>query len=121
MTDKPQSQVSGVARLAEAKFGKLSDAEALFLDKAASGETAICGPNDDDDDPQNDPRTAGHWGPSRTVRAEIVSWLCTDREANKIVHWKGIQIYGANLSGDIDLSHANIPFPLSFQHCRMVK
>ena len=42
-----------------------------------------------------------------------------DREARKQVHWRGIQVYGADVIGSLDLGFVNIPFPLALRHCRL--
>jgi hypothetical protein len=79
----------------------------------------VCGPNGDDADPNNNPKEAGNWGRERQIRAELVGWLCMDQEARKQVHWRGIQVYGADVTGPLDLSYVNIPFQLAFRHCRL--
>src|SRR5271157_3125284 len=118
MDDQTQAQAGGLKRLA-AKFGTLSAAENLLLDKVTSGDLAICGPNDDDKDTKNDPKDADQWGPERRIRAELVAWLCTNDQARKQVHPRGIQVYGADITGSVDLSFVNIPFQLRLQHCRL--
>lgn len=121
MEDQPQERASDLKALAEAKFGKetLSDAERLLLDKIPSGEWAICGPNRDKADSNNDPKDADNWGPKRQIRAELIAWLCMDREVRKGVHWRGIQVYGADITGPLDLPFVNIPFQLALRHCRL--
>jgi hypothetical protein len=112
-------RASDLKPLAEAKFGKLSDAEKLLLEKAPSGDFAICGPNREDTDPSNDPKEAYQWGKARQIRAVLVAWLCTDHEARKRVHWRGIQVYGADITGFLDLELVIIPFQLAFERCRL--
>ncbi len=131
--DQTDGRPSDLTALAEAKFGKetLSDAEKLLLEKVPSGDFAICGPNRDrpdsnptkadDDDPNNDPRDTDKWGQARQIRAELVAWLCTDHEARKRVHWRGIRVYGADVTGLLDLSFVNIPFQLAFRRCRLTR
>ncbi len=105
--------------LATANFGKLTDAEELLLEKVPTGEWAVCGPNDDDADPNNNPKHADDWGPGRQIRAELVGWLCMDKDAREHVHGRGIQVYGANVNGPIDLSFVTISFQLSLEHRRL--
>ena len=116
MEDQPQGRASDLKALAEAKFGKLSEAEKLLLQKVPSGEPAVCSPSHDYSD--NDPNNADGWAPTRQIRAELVGWLCMDQKARKHVHWRGIQVYGADINGPLDLSFVDIPFPLVLQHCR---
>jgi hypothetical protein len=108
--------MSDLTALAEAKFGKqtLSDAEKLLLEKAAVGEPAICA-----NDKNNNLEDAGNWGPERQIRAALVVWLCTDREAREQVHGRGIQVLGADVTGPLGLALVSIPFQLAFRHCRL--
>jgi hypothetical protein len=121
MDNQPQRRASDLTVSAEAKFGSLSDAEKLLLQKAPGGDFAICGPNKNDTDPNNDPKDADNWEPKRQIRGELLGWLCMDREARKRVHWRGVQVYGADITGPLDLSFVSIPFPLALQHCRLTK
>ncbi len=117
MYDTPEAQAAELKRLARAaKFGKLSDAENLLLEKVPAGDFAICsGLNGKGDDPTY----ADNWGKERQVRAGLMGWLCMDQEARKRVHWRGIQVYGADITGLLDLGFVSMPFRLSFQHCRI--
>jgi len=45
-------------KLAEGKFAPLSEAEKRLLRAAPKGEVAVCGPNFDEKDPENDPSKA---------------------------------------------------------------
>ena len=119
MEDQTDGRPSDLKALAEARFGTLSDAEKLLLENVHTGEWATCGPKREDTDPTNDPKDADKWGEARQIRAGLVAWLCTDGEARNRVHWRGIQIYGANVTGPLDLSFASIPFQLALRHCRI--
>ncbi|MGA3054523.1 MAG: hypothetical protein ABSD63_09975 [Candidatus Korobacteraceae bacterium] len=121
MEDQPKGRTSDLKALAEAEFGKgtFSNAEKLLLEKVPVGEWAICGPNSTDRDKANDPQDADNWGPKRQIRAELVGWLCMDEHARKRVHWRGIQVYGADVTGPLDLPFVNIPFQLALRHCRL--
>src|SRR5271166_7110135 len=120
MDDQTPAQARRLKRLA-AKFGKLSDAEQELLKNVPNGDVAICGPNDNDWDEDNDPKDADCWEAKRRIRAELVAWLCTNEQAKKLVHPRGIQVYGADITGSLDLSFVNIPFQLRFAHCRFQK
>lgn len=67
----------------------------------------------------NDPAKADAWGPEREVRAELVRWLCVEREASTCVDPKGITVHGAEVVGRLDLSFADVPFPVAFFRCRL--
>jgi len=116
MDDQTQAQGGGLKQLAQAKFGKLSAAENLLLESVPSGDWANCSKLNDKGD---DPKEADKWGAERQIRAELVAWLCTNEQARKQVHPRGIQVYGADITGPLDLSFVNIPFGLGFQRCRL--
>ncbi len=107
---------------ARSRFGELSAAEQKVLHAVARGEVAYCGPSDKDDDPANDPAKADEWGKERTIRANLIRWLCVDREASERIDPRGIQVHGAKIGSlpeerDLDLSGADLPFRLSFTFC----
>jgi hypothetical protein len=84
--------------LAIRRFGEhLSDAEKRLLGNAPIGDIAYCGPNHNDDNPDNDPVNSDQWQPSREIRAEVLTWLCVDREASKQVDQRGIRVHAARL------------------------
>lgn len=92
------------------RFGKLSKAERLLVNCASKGEIAQFGPD-------SDPAKANNWGSDRVIRAELIRWLCADREANKRVDTRGVRVISAKLTGKLDLSYATVPFPLYLQNC----
>lgn len=106
-------------KLAETRFHPLSNAERLLLAAVSAGDTAWCGPTPKDFDPANNPAKADSWGPERTIRANLIRWLCIDREARNFVDPRGIQAHGARIEGALDLSFVRIRFPLSLSCCRM--
>jgi len=111
--------VNDLLTLARARFGSLSQAELKLLRAAPRGEVAQCGPSDRDDDPANDPAKADAWGPEREIRAELVRWLAINRDAAARVDPRGIQVHAAMVVGPLDLSFADVPFPLAFTRCRL--
>lgn len=102
--------------------GKLSadlrDAERTLLSAASNGELAMCGPSYDDKD--NDPAKAGRWNKKREIRADLIRWLCTSKEALKQIDPRGVSAYGAKIVGDLDLSFVSVPFPLRLAKCFFV-
>jgi hypothetical protein len=110
--------------LARRRFGNsLNEAERRLLRAAPKAppelSVAVCGPNSQDNDPDNDPAKADDWGIERQIRAELIRWLCLDQEASKRVDPRGVQVYGAMIAGVLDLSFVTVPFPLYFDHCLM--
>src|SRR5271165_4449118 len=114
--DEPQAQAGGLKGLAQAEFGTLSPAENWMLESVPTGDVAVCARLDHKGD---DPKEADDWTPKRRIRAELVAWLCTNEQARKQVHPKGIQVYGADITGSVDLHFVNVPFQLGFHHCRL--
>src|SRR5271165_527795 len=120
MGDSTQAQATDLKRLAKAaNLEPITAAERELLKQALTGDWAKCGPSYDDKD--NDPKEADKWGKERRIRAELVAWLCTDEQARKHVHPRGILVYGADITGPLDLSFVKMPFPLRFEHCRVQK
>jgi len=120
MGDSTQARATDLKRLAKAaNLEPITAAERELLKQALTGDWAKCGPSYDDKD--NDPKEADKWGKERRIRAELVAWLCTDEQARKHVHPRGILVYGADITGPLDLSFVKMPFPLRFEHCRVQK
>jgi len=103
-------------KLARKKFAtrNLSLAEEKLFRAAQIGEitSALAG-----DEEQDDPAHAASWHADRAVGAESIVWLCTDRAASALVTHRGIQIHGMRIDGDLELSHAEVKFPLGIQRC----
>jgi hypothetical protein len=115
-----QRPAGDLETLAQARFPALSQAEVTLLRAAPKGEVAWCGPSAKDDDPANDPAKADQWGHEREIRADLIRWLCVDRDAASTVEPKGIQIHAARITGGLDLSFVSVPFPLSLRRCRFI-
>jgi hypothetical protein len=105
--------------LARECFPDLRAAEVKLLRAAPRGQIAICGPNDNKDDPANDPSRAAEWDPDREIRSQLLRWLCVDRVAKEYVDPKGVQLFGAKLMQALDLEYVTIPFGLSLWRCRL--
>lgn len=112
-----QNKSDQLEQMARRKFGALSNAELLLLRSAPQREIKWASPREDPDDPINDPGHGESWGPERTVRATVLIWLCSDPVASRLVHPSGPGIIAARISGPLDLSYQNVPFPLTLVRC----
>lgn len=84
------------------RFGDVSSAENAFLEGALSGHEADCSNFGVDD---------------LIIRGELLSWLCTTaRNESKLTH-QGVSLLGAEIRGNVDLTWARLPFPISAIHC----
>src|SRR5216684_7470585 len=99
-----QQLAAGVTleRMARAEFGELSGAEVRMLHIAPTRDIAWASTSQNPDDPINDPAKAATWGPSRTIRAEMIEWLLSDAIAAKLVHPSGLAIKAARITGKVD-------------------
>jgi len=100
--------------LASEKFGELTDAEKKLFKATANGELADYSAEKEED---NDPAGAKDWDDSRTLKADRIAWLCTDKQASELVTHKGIKIKGARIDGELDLAFARISFPFYLWIC----
>jgi hypothetical protein len=88
-----------LASLARARFdSSLTKAEIELVQRSPKGEFAVCGPNMDDQHPNNNPSKAGDWPEARHIRAALIRWLCADVEAKQFVDSRGLQVYGAKIT-----------------------
>jgi hypothetical protein len=101
--------------LAKEEFAprKLTAAEVELFTATEKGDEASCLTYNENED---DPAIAWTWN-DRVIHAECLTWLCTDSEASKRVTYHGININGMRIDGKVDLSFAEIPFPLQTWRC----
>jgi sRNA-binding regulator protein Hfq len=100
-------------KMAEKRFGKLTEADKILFAAVANGNWANYSEGEDKDKPED----ANSWPERRTINANRIEWLCSDRQAKELVTDKGISVIGARIVGAVDLSFREIPFPLFFYRC----
>jgi hypothetical protein len=110
--------------LARKKFSDppLSAAEERVVRAASNGTEADCRDLGGGDDPAKADGTARvpkKWPQTRNVRADLIRWLCIDREAREQIDARGLLIQGARIAEPLDLSFTNVPFPLAMFDCRL--
>ncbi len=125
-TEYKVSKADELVDLARERFAALeepepSEAELKLLRAAAMGQGAQCGPSDKLDDPTNDPAKSDEWRAEREIRAALIRWLCLDREASSRVDPAGLRVLGAKITGELNLSFGNVPFPLGLFRCRLTE
>jgi hypothetical protein len=99
------------------RFASLSQAELTMIKAAGDGEIAFCGPSHVSDDAGNNPQYSDGWGNQRSIRADILRFLCTDREVARFVDPRGLRVHGAKIAGTLDLSYVPVPYPLHLLRC----
>jgi hypothetical protein len=94
---------TSLKQLAEDRFDQdIWPAEQRLFEATASGKDADCA-----DLPEKE----------RVIRADRISWLCTNPEAFACVTHRGLSITGAKIDGNVDLAWAKIPFRISATTC----
>jgi len=111
------SEAEQLINLARTRFSNLTESEFKLLHSVTTGDVARCGHPTDDN--QNNPESADSWGPERGIRAELIRWLCVNRDAANLIDPRGILIYAARIDGALDLSFASIGLRLHFARCRI--
>lgn len=122
MTDPPKPTPAAEERtqqllaLARAEFPDLTPAEeALFTGIAAAGRVDFRS----GDKKIDDPAQADQWGADRTLRAEVLAWLCTEPQTRKCLTHRGIWVWGAKITGRLNLMDARFPFSLILAECAL--
>lgn len=107
----PSNNDTQIIKLAEKHFTTLTSAELNLLTAVQKGTVAdYCVGDKAVDDVNN----ASKWDENRVIKADVISWLCSNKKAQPLISNNGIRINGARIEGKLDLSYCNIPFPLVF-------
>ncbi len=85
--------------------------------RAVKNDRVIAGSNDDNSNSANNPQGGERWDRTRTIRADVISWLCQNAATYGRPASDGIDVYGAKVEGVLDLCHTDIPIPLWFERC----
>jgi len=118
--------MASLEELARKKFADppLSAAEERVVEHAVKGTEADCrrdlggGSNPENADGTGEVPDVT-WPETRNVRADLIRWVCVDREARELVDAHGVLIAGARITGSLDLSYTNVLFPLYLRGCRL--
>jgi hypothetical protein len=116
------AEIEELAELALRTFPDLTESELRLLCAATTGESANCRllPDSPTAASLNDPDFADSWPSSREIRAALIRWLCTNRDAVTFVDARGLMVLGAKITGELDLSFTSIAFPVLLFRCRLI-
>src|SRR3954462_13957726 len=116
---RPESNQS-LVDLAKKRFAprELTAAESELFKWAEKGQVASALAHDSqEDNSDDDPKNCSNWPKERTVNAECLKWLLTDKHASDLVTYKGVDLRGMRIDGDLDLSDSEISVPLFAFKC----
>lgn len=96
--------------LAMVRFGNLTAAEAILMRAAGVGTQAKAATQPGDQRLNQDSEWGSweKWGAHRTVRAEVLRWLCVERAAAALSHPRGVQLQDARVEGRLDCEGTSI-------------
>jgi hypothetical protein len=95
--------------LARKKFKQFTNQDKVLFQAVANGDVLDSGP-------AHDLETKAD-GSDRSIQADRISWLCSERGALEHITHKGIQIKGARIKGKLDLSWIDFPYRISCKEC----
>lgn len=104
--------------LGRERFGGLSCAEERVLESVPRGEGANClgclaeGHSVDLSQPDSMPTELN-------IRSELITWLCCDVNPRRFITRHGLEVFGAQFVELLDLTRADIPFPVAFERCAL--
>jgi len=104
--------------LAKAAIPELSPTEEQLIRHVSSGKAFDRRTGDNEVD---DPSTAELWNSERAIRAKIIHWMCTNKQAHSLIGPRGIVAAGLRIDEQLNLSDSTIPFPINFHKCRFME
>ena len=127
MLRDPSQKSVGLLALGKDRFPDLTNDEKTMLSQVVTPDRVIYGPGPPIENGEwelgwtsktaYDPKSS-EWK-DREVRAKVIRWLCVDREAIRLVDPRGIQLWFARITGNLDLSYVDVPFPIALSWCRV--
>src|SRR5437764_6221904 len=101
------------------EFGCLSAAEQELIYAVTGPQFAHRGSSNRKPPGNDEPARATQCNHERGVRAALIRWLCVEARARDHIDPSGIQVHGARIEGELNLSYVVIPFPLVFWKCAL--
>ena len=109
------SNEPALLRLARDKFGaELTETDAKFFAAVAANDWADFRSSPDK---TFDPDELTSWADSPVLKADRLTWLCSDPAAAKHVPSHGVWLRGVNIDGKVNLYRTTVPFSLTFYDC----
>jgi hypothetical protein len=68
---------------------------------------------------EDDPRDGSAWGPSRSVRGQVLASLLRGAQATTPAEPAAVRLVGARITGPFDVSGATVAVPLSLESCHV--
>jgi sRNA-binding regulator protein Hfq len=99
-----------LAALVPERLKPLQPMEEKLLAAALLGEPA----SDDADEAVVDLEALGE---AQVVRGELLAWLLTDPGCQPLIHYRGVHLRGAKITGGLDLQDARVGYPLRLVKC----
>jgi len=107
-------KTSRLLAFAKQKFGALSELEREIFEAVADGRVADYSADwTEDREPADTPK----WDAKLLLKADRITWLCTDSQASESVTHLGIRLGGVRITSKLELPFAKISFPLCFKNC----
>ena len=112
-----------LVQLAEQRYRNLTNCEGLLLYAAEHGTMLSCAPglmdlaHIDNNNPLNEPGQSAKWPADRDVRADLLRWILSDADAQKLLSPGGFSIRGAKVMQRPILAFLKIPVWMGFDHC----
>ncbi len=104
-----------LVRLARDHFGAaLTETDAKFFASVAGNDWADFR---ESNDAVYDAESPSSWDKSPVLKADRISWLCSDPQAAKMIPHRGIWLRGVRLEGNLDLYRIDAPISFTFYDC----
>jgi hypothetical protein len=103
--------------LARAEFGRLNGAEERLFRAVSNGKAANYNVSNIGFKEIDEPGNAHIWTDDRALQSDRLIWLCTEPRATDLLTFRGINILGVKVQGELNLEFARVDFPLVFSKC----
>lgn len=120
----PASSVNNATELialAQIEFPDLdlypSELELLAVAAGADPSLVFASDSEGTEDPSDSPDSSEGIVTVSEIRAQLIRWLCVNRQAKVLVDPRGIQVSGATVSGQLNLDFVDVPFPIALFDC----